>query len=266
MAKFRPVWLLSLIPAAVVLYCFWLVWTRGETVHQEREKRREQLQEATTQADAALQAYTPAKTIDWRALPGVAKAEALVATKHPAQRLIHIRDWHYVRRELLGKGVMPRDMPRVFEEQLFQIELVQIDQMALLRALIRHHGLKSVCVEGLAPEGLSDFQKRIKQLRQTKKPTDPQAAAQHREDLLEMGAAGRLLIAEELKDIGPLEDRMSLEEPYVKTRQDALVRQALRAGELAVVILSGDHDLSASVSAASKSCDYIRLTTKHYPE
>ena len=35
-----------------------------------------------------------------RSLPGVAKVEVLVAVKPPAQRIGHVRDWHYVPQDL----------------------------------------------------------------------------------------------------------------------------------------------------------------------
>ena len=35
-----------------------------------------------------------------RLLPGAAEVEVLVTTAHPVRRIIHVRDWHFVPRDL----------------------------------------------------------------------------------------------------------------------------------------------------------------------
>jgi hypothetical protein len=99
---------------------------------------RDRLPEARAQAEKAVRDYSPtdpAPIADvttpaaelLRRLPGVVKVEVLVACPKPARRIIHIRDWHTVPRDLYGAD--------------------------LLRCLARRHSLKRVLAEGLTPEG-----------------------------------------------------------------------------------------------------------------
>jgi hypothetical protein len=112
--------------------------------------------------------------------------------------------------------------------------------MALLRCLIRHHGLKRIYCEGLTANDLPNYKERVAVLRQmeqtqfsvlrkqladvrklltgTDADTDRQGKAnrieaeiaemldQHRLRLLELGAPGRLLIAGEIEEVLPLDD------------------------------------------------------------
>jgi hypothetical protein len=44
-----------------------------------------------------------------------------------------------------------------YRRLLQEVELVQLDQERLLRALVRHHGLRRLLAEGLTPEGVANF-------------------------------------------------------------------------------------------------------------
>jgi hypothetical protein len=98
---------------------------------------------------------TPAGDI-LREVPGVADVEVLVKAPKPTHRVIHIRDWHFVSRDAfaldfeqaIGKPLTDQD----YREHLLQVELVQHEQAAVLRCLIKHHGLKRVLAEGLTAE------------------------------------------------------------------------------------------------------------------
>lgn len=99
--------------------------------------------------------------------------------------------------------------------------------------------------------------------------------------LLKLGAAGRLLIAGELEGVLPLEDAAALEQARptapdgklrldtqkVEDRHDAQVRAVIKEGPVAVIILGGAHDLTASLRRLGyRRCEYLRVTTKRYKE
>src|SRR5262245_66447880 len=93
-----------------------------------------------------------------RQLPGVAHVELAVAVARPSQRIIHLRDWHYVPRDLSaldlrqahGRELTEAEIDALHEELLLQVELVQLEQAALLRCLARHHGLRRILEIGRA--------------------------------------------------------------------------------------------------------------------
>jgi hypothetical protein len=103
---------------------------------------------------------------------------------------------------------------------------------------------------------------------------------QHRKRLLELGAAGRLLIAGDIKEVLPLDDaellekanpttggRVKFDQAKVAARRDAIVRAATRREGVAVIILGGGHNLSDSVRRVGGGrCEYIRVTTRRFRE
>jgi hypothetical protein len=119
-------------------------------------------------APGPADAYTP-NTVDpiadpstdaanmLRQLPGMVEVEALVTCPQPTHRIIHLRDWHHVPRDLyaldrahaLCRPLSPEALGLRYEELLLQVELVQRERLSLQRCLIRHHGLKRVLSEGL---------------------------------------------------------------------------------------------------------------------
>src|SRR5688500_2541807 len=99
----RPTWLLGLIPIGVILFCFWLVWSRSESTREQLRKRQERIDQQTAQAETAVKAYAPKAEVDWATLPRVVKAEKLVEVSKPTQRLIHVRDLPYIPKDVLAK-------------------------------------------------------------------------------------------------------------------------------------------------------------------
>lgn len=100
---------------------------------------------------------------------------------------------------------------------------------------------------------------------------------QHRVALLELGAAGRLMMTGELEKVLPLEEaekqakpitpsgEVKLDPAKLKARNDAQVRMAFKHGPVAVVILGGAHYLKGSASRfTGGGCDYIRVTTRRF--
>ena len=104
---------------------------------------------------------------------------------------------------------------------------------------------------------------------------------EHKHRLLEMGAAGRLLITGELEDVLPLEDAdalqmakpitpsgtVKLDPVKIEARHDAQVKAVMKEGPVAVIVLGGSHDLSASVRRLGDgNCEYLRVATRRFKE
>jgi hypothetical protein len=98
-------------------------------------------------------------------LPGVVGVEVLVAAPKPAHRIIHLRDWHHVPRDRFaldarqpaGKHLADAEVDALYAQHLLEVELVQVEQAAILECLNRHHGLRRVLVEGLTPKGVAAY-------------------------------------------------------------------------------------------------------------
>jgi hypothetical protein len=95
--------------------------------------------------------------------------------------------------------------------------------------------------------------------------------------LLGLGAPARLLAAGELAEVLALDEdgalegaaarmasrKLRLPPAAMRAREDAMVRR-LACHPLAVIVLGGAHDLSASVRELAPGAEYIRVTTRAY--
>jgi len=262
-----------------------------------------------------------------RRLPGVVDVETKVRAENPTTRIIHLRDWHFVPRDLyaidlrqaLGRQLSPEEIDHLHQELRLEVEIVQSEQLASLRCLIRHHGLKRLYAEGLTEAGLPVYREKVAVLREMEREQIPSLRKQladtqrlirgmeeadranterhkaakeierhiltlleeHQSRLVEMGAAGRLLIAGEIDDVLPLDDgklldaanpvrpdgSVQLDPEGLRARQDAQVQAIVRREVVAVIILGGAHDLSPSIrSARPDRSEYLRVTTKRFRE
>jgi hypothetical protein len=100
-------------------------------------------------------------------------------------------------------------------------------------------------------------------------------AQQH--DLLNLGAPARLLAAGELAEVLALDEdgalegaaprtasrKLRLPPAAMKAHEDAMVKR-LAGHPLAVVVLGGAHDLSASVKALAPGAEYLRVVPRAY--
>jgi hypothetical protein len=76
----------------------------------------------------------------------------------PARRIIHLRDLHFVPRDLFaidvrqaaGRPLSDAEVDRLYEKHLLETEVVQIEQMVLLRCLARHHAPSDRATSGEA--------------------------------------------------------------------------------------------------------------------
>lgn len=249
-----------------------------------------------------------------RGLPGVADVEVYRVNK-PTHRIIHLRDWHYISRDLFAidhreDALTDEEIDQRYHEFLKQVDAVQLEQMTLLRTLIQQYGLKRLFCEGLASRDMPNYREKISvlkdmeanQIARLKRQLNevrellverPDPDVQDMEakilDLLygfywrlvEMGAAGRLLVSGEIEEVLPMEDQELLDaanpvtaegqvqydEENVQARRDAIVKNVLKAGPFGLMILGGDHDLTENVKRVSGGkCEYIRVTLNRYKQ
>jgi hypothetical protein len=209
-----------------------------------------------------------------RGPPGVVAVTRDGPAGRPSCRIVHVRDWHLIPPDLhaLDAG---RQGER-YAEHLDTVEACQAGQARVLAALVEGQGPRVLPAEGLTPSGLKAWAARVEAL--------PDAAAQqadlrrmvdeaealgekelarevrelieqHRRDRLELGAAG-WLAAEYGVKVLPLDDPDTLDgadprrtggrlDPARRrARQAAMVRRAVEAGPVAVLLLGGADDVS----------------------
>jgi hypothetical protein len=178
------------------------------------------------------------------------------------------------------------------------VELVQMEHLAILRCLIKHHGLKRVYIERLTPEQMPAFKDKIAALREAerhqetlrKRHKDTQALVeqlaadgekaadrhakakalekeiagmleQHRFALPEIGAAGRLLSGE-LEEVMPLDDAKLLDDggPVIASGKLAFdaAKVAARRDAMVERALARDHTAVIVLGASHDLTDNVR--------
>lgn len=240
-----------------------------------------------------------------KSLPGVESVERTTSGENPTKRIIHIRDWHFVSKDDYAKDLQDMadntlseaEIDARHEELLLDVELVQIEQMALLRLLRRHYGLDHVCIEGVAERDVPIYEAKVRilaksgedmaELRDARNELDPVenrelieqidvALEQYRQDSLHVGATGQLVLSGEITEIRPSESleaylaanpvnddgTVTLDENAIEQRQDAIVKM-LAANNASLIILGGGHDLANNLPPGT---EYLRVTTKFYRE
>jgi len=97
-----------------------------------------------------------------------------------------------------GRELTEAEIDALHEEHLLQVELVQLEQAALLRCLAKHHGLRRLLAEGMTAEDVPLYPKRIAELCETELceagkhlPAIHEQLAEVRPLLASMSAAGR---------------------------------------------------------------------------
>ena len=260
--------------------------------------------------NARLDDLTVSVVESLKRLPDVVDVEVKVRVEKPTHRIVHLRDWHFINRDAFGVDAQNSSENELTEEEishhyghfLLQVDAIQTEQLAILRRLIKDHGLKRIFVEGLSADEMPNYLERVaifrdleqnqipklrKQLDEARalKAKDIEQQAMEMLDeqgvrLLHIGAAGRLLVAGEIDEVLPLEDSVLHEQAdpitgnkinfnmdKVKAREDAQVKAVLDKGPFGLVILGGSHDLSDSVRRLTQGrCEYIQVTTKRFKE
>jgi hypothetical protein len=106
-------------------------------------------------------------------LPGVARVEVLARATNPTNRIVHLRDWHFVPGDLYalglqtaaGRPLSKEAIDRPHQGHLLEVRAAQIEQAAAPRCLARHHGLKRPFAEGLTPKTTGSFREVVAVLR-----------------------------------------------------------------------------------------------------
>ena len=237
-------------------------------------------------------------------LPGVVSVERMSSGENPTKRIIHIRDWHFVTkadyakdlRDTAENPLSDAEIDAQYEQLLLEVGMVQLEQLALLRLLRRHHGLVHICIEGLVERDVSiyeakvrvlrDFGDKISELRESRVDLDDDEDSEligqidavlenYRRDILQLGAAGQMVLSGEITNIRPSESleayeqadplkdgTVVLDEKVIERRQDAIA-SVLTANSVSLVILGGAHDLADNLPA---DVEYLRVTTAFYAE
>lgn len=208
-------------------------------------------------------------------------------------QVIHILNWHYVSRDdfsadlrtEIGKSQSDDQIDKEYLSFLDDVKAIQKEQADLLRQLIKKHGLKAVYIEGLTKknhEGTMKFINTMKDYEATRQPSDDPIdrliEAQHQLNLLEAGAAARLVMTGELKTLLPAEDSKAMEaanpvradgsvvfdKKADEAREVAIVKKLLKADGVVVIILGGGHDLTDNIKRAGGGCKYERAAVPKY--
>jgi hypothetical protein len=115
--------------------------------------------------------------------------------------------------------------------------------------------VREIWIEGQSDQTITEFRQHVLKLRDVQPPTGDSAIDQlirdtYTEDLLQIGAAGRLLLAGEIDDVQPLEDHEAwraaepvnceIDPATSEARERAMAK---RLPNRAVIVLGVGHDL-----------------------
>jgi hypothetical protein len=307
MIQQRKLAVLVSLGLAVALFLTWQHWADQEAARQAIDKLNQGLLQPDRQADAAVAAYRPSITgrIDdlttdaaaiLRQLPGVVRVDVAVQVEKPRQRIIHVRDGPLIpgdRFAAQGRAqpfLGDDQLDLLYDQHLVEVEQVQAEQIVLLRCLVKHHGLRAVFAEGLSAAELPAYREEVLrqraltrqllqwhydslrlQKRQNEQARRSEAVlhgmlAERRLTLLGLGAPGRLWTAEQIAEVLPLEAATPRTEEE-RARTEGRVHAALQQGPGAVLVLSGDQDLTERIRRLCPgACEYLRVTTTQYQE
>jgi hypothetical protein len=236
-------------------------------------------------------------------LPFVDVVQVYPAKGKPKRRIVHLANWHAVDADLLtadiedqlGRKLTDGEQFLYHWRHLAEVETVQAQQMAALRCLMKHHGLKSVFCEGLTSETDRD------DLKLAVRVLDASFRRQHgtlvryaktvvgsskeesldlelmipqveREILQQAGSVFRLQrsgltpeILEDAKTLAESAPEFGKENPFQKEekREDAIVERLKVAGG-GFVLLGGAHDLSDNLKKRDPGCELYVVSVKAY--
>jgi hypothetical protein len=175
-------------------------------------------------------------------------------------RIVHIADWHWY---------PVSECNETDDREL--VEQIQLQQMDAIRRL----DVREVWVEGLSDETIADFRRHVRRLREVRVPdgdgpVDQLVRDLYAEDLLLIGAAGRLLLNKEIDEVLPLENHDAwqaaqavdcvIPEASDEARERAMAK---RLPSRAVIVLGVYHDLRKHLPA---EVDYQVVRVDAMPE
>ncbi len=204
----------------------------------------------------------------------------------PGPLIIILAD-HYVSRDDFGADlraqradITDEEVNRQYETFLNDLKAVQSEQTAILRDLIREHGIRGVFKEGVTAANVERFHRRAAELAATRladlqRRLDSDDFGQqalalveidaYERDLLQIGAAGRLVM-ENVCQVKPLVDEQLMQAanpanhgwrfdtPENDARERAMARRLVAAGPVTIAVVGQFHDLRAEIAAECPSC------------
>ncbi len=221
-----------------------------------------------------------------RTYPEVAEVIITSPKATPKATLIHLLNWHYIPPEAFSADLRTADPSLTdaeYERFLGDVEAIQEAQMAILRRLIKDHGLRYIYLEGLTDANRDRFLASIEQMRAFEQnlPSGETGIElllldEHRHQTLLVGAAGRLLLAGEPIEIhaaeeeeayaaaNPVVDGAIRLDAQAQAERETRMVERIKAGghPLAVLICGGAHDLSEPF--AKTGIEYLRVSTRKY--
>jgi hypothetical protein len=215
-------------------------------------------------------------------LPQVAHVSVRLECEQPTHRILHIKDWHFVARDVFAadlrdqsKGpISAEQIDAAYDQLLIEVEKVQAEQIEIVRRLTQAKIARAIFIEGLSQQEKPFFDLIVRSLRRQHATLDT-----HRSQLLRIGAAGRLGLTEEISHVRPLEadgfrDRfnpvdedgnVTFDNRLIENREDTHVEALLKHDGLSIVILGGQHDLTDNLQRLRRQpCQYIQVETKAY--
>jgi hypothetical protein len=171
----------------------------------------------------------------------------------------------------------------LYAGHLLQVELVQVQQEALLRCLLEHHGLRRVLLEGLTPHRLAPFNDLVVSLREEEEdlarlqqhggePGTSPATSRQVQRLLEerrrcfvvYGAATRIVTTGQVEAL-PLDDTATPDDPNQITADGKVENEITADGKMEVqtVKVEARHDAQVKRALASGPCSVLVLGGGH---
>lgn len=199
----------------------------------------------------------------------------------PQRTIIHLKDWHFVSEEDYNRDKDANGaegLPATYEKFIESVRKVQTEQEAVLRMLIKKHGIKTVYKEGLVvgEEFYPDDSKVVSAMANVLWSPTGRNKADLETQRLGIGPAGKLLAEKKLaikscedftlfSDCNPFDEDgkpREVSEKTLEARESFIVKHILTSKDkVSVVILGGAHDLSDNVP---KGVRLIEVTVKEY--
>ncbi len=243
-------------------------------------------------------------------------AESSPATVKPTVTIIHVRNWHWLPKEHFAadqRGLNPKltneEIDIQYSRFLDDIDALQREQVGLLRELFQQHPGCRVFYEGVTDANGRTFIDTIQALRhadigsiqinleQANRMVETIPAgtnahtiavglrddfnaklAAYRNDLSQVGAVGRMLMADELDRVFALDDEKLLDAANpVKAdgtiefnaaadtaSEDDMAKRLLASTPVVIAVLGGEHDLTDNLQKFSAHHEYVVRETPKY--
>ena len=243
-------------------------------------------------------------------------AESSPAPVTPLVTIIHVKNWHWLPKEHFAadqRGLNPKltnnEIDIRYSKFLEDIDALQREQVGLMRELFQQHPRCRVFYEGVTDSNGRDFIDTVQALRQAdigsvqinleqanrmveNIPTGTTAhtiavglrddfnakVVAYRDDLLQVGAVGRMLMADELDRVFALDDENLLDaanpvqangtiefNPAADAaREDGMAKRLLASTPVVIAVLGGEHDLTDNLQKLSTHHEYVVRETPKY--